>query len=220
MDWTAKGNGATAKLGPGIRFAVGKDAVRAARLLFKECASSLGFDLCFRDFARELAGLPGEYASPGGALLVAFCGSQPAGCVAMRPRGLGACEMKRLYVRHTWRGRGVERLLVENVAEMAHDSGYRIMRVEALPWMRRAIAGYRSLGFEPPPPTRDHAPTGTHLLELDLTGYRPREPRVVGLHDSIGAQRPVVPRYGPAQASWASDSELRPKRCISGHREL
>jgi len=170
MDETDKGNGATAKLPYGIRFAHGNEAVRDARLLFKECASSLGFDLRLQDFARELAELPGECVSPAGALLVAFCDGQPSGCVAMRPLGTSMCEMKRLYVRHTYRGKGVGRQLVETVVKIARESGHKAMRLDTLPWMRQAIEAYRSLGFRPIPPYRDNPIAGTQSLELDLSG--------------------------------------------------
>ena len=170
MDETDKGNGATGKPPYTIRFADGNEAVRDARLLFKECASSLGFDLRFRDFARELAELPGEYVSPGGALLVAFCDGQPGACVAMRPLGTGACEMKRLYVRHIYRGKGVGRHLVETIVKVARESGHKAMRLDALPWMGHAIASYSSLGFKPIPPYRRNPIAGTQSLELNLTG--------------------------------------------------
>lgn len=170
MDETDKGNRATGKLPYTIRFVDDNEAVRDACLLFKECASSLGFDLRFRDFARELAELPGEYVSPGGALLVAFCDGQPSGCVAMRPLGTGVCEMKRLYVRHTYRGKGLGRQLVETVVKIARESGHKAMRIDTLPWMRQAIAGYRSLGFGPIPPYRYNHIAGTQSLELNLTG--------------------------------------------------
>ena len=188
MDETDKGNGAAGKLCHGIRLSEGNEAVADARLLFKECASSLGFDLSLRDFAHEVAELPGEYVSPTGALLVALCDGQPCGCVAMRPLEAGVCEMKRLHVRHTCRGKGLGRRLVDAVAWIARESGYNAMRVNTLPWMRDAIAGYRSLGFEPLPPHRNNPIAGTQSLELALTGYQPHHPRVVALRPPIERQ--------------------------------
>lgn len=199
MDETDKSNGATGKLPYGIRVVDGNEAVRDARLLFKEwCASSFGFDVSFQDFARELAELPGEYVSPTGALLVAFCDGRPGGCVAMRPLGAGLCEVERLYVRHTYRGKGVGRRLVETVVNIARESGYKAMRVNALPWMREAIASYRSLGFESIPPYRYSPIAGTQTLELHLTGW---QPPVAELHHLFERRQLGRLRYGPMRVS-------------------
>ena len=44
----------------------GAAALDAARDIFREYADGLGVDLAFQDFEAELAGLPGDYAPPGG----------------------------------------------------------------------------------------------------------------------------------------------------------
>ena len=76
--------------------------IETVRVLFREYAQSLHIDLCFQNFKAELQGLPGDYAAPSGALLLALVNGQAAGCVAMRPLPdsdhTNACEMKRLYV--------------------------------------------------------------------------------------------------------------------------
>src|SRR5436305_1122759 len=85
------------------------------RLLFREYAESLGFDLCFQNFEQELAELPGPYAPPFGCLLLATVGDEPAGCVALKRLSDGVSEMKRLYVRKPYRKTGLGRTLVEQI---------------------------------------------------------------------------------------------------------
>src|SRR5690242_17619861 len=85
--------------------------IAQARELFLEYAESLGFSLCFQSFDQELAGLPGDYAPPEGRLLVAEYRSKLAGCVALHRLESGICEMKRLYLRSPFRGKGLGRVL-------------------------------------------------------------------------------------------------------------
>ena len=100
-------------------------------------------------FEAELAGLPGKYAPPEGALLVAYVDGQPAGCVAMRDLGEGSCEMKRMFVPGPFRGLGVGRALAERVVEAAREAGYRRIRLDTSRNQIEAIGLYRRIGFKP-----------------------------------------------------------------------
>ncbi len=112
-----------------------------------EYADSIAESLCFQGFEAEFAGLPGKYAPPGGRLLLALDGDRPAGCVALRDLGGGTCEMKRLYVAPSHRGRGLGGLLVEAILGQAREAGHRRMVLDSLPEMASAIALYRAFGF-------------------------------------------------------------------------
>jgi putative acetyltransferase len=140
-----------------------------ARELFLEYARSLGFDLCFQNFEQELAGLPGDYAPPEGRLLLAKCEGQLAACVALHKLDSGVCEMKRLYLRPEFRGRGLGRALTERVVAEARQIGYRRMRLDSVePVMKDAVAMYRKLGFKEIAPYCANPIAGAMYMELEL----------------------------------------------------
>ena len=142
------------------------------RLLFRAYAASLNVDLCFQDFAAELASLPGDYASPRGALLLARVDGAPAGCCALRPLDnvdyANACEMKRLYVRPELRGLGLGRQLAEAILDQARQAGYSCVLLDTLDDMEAARALYDELGFADIPPYYYNPIPGAHYLKCDL----------------------------------------------------
>src|SRR3954470_5055609 len=91
------------------------EEIPAIRALFLEYGNSLGFNLCFQSFDQELAGLPGDYAPPEGRLLLAQYDGALAGCVALHKLEPHVCEMKRLYLRRQFRGKGAGRALAESI---------------------------------------------------------------------------------------------------------
>jgi len=145
-----------------------KEYVEQVRELFKEYEASLGISLCFQNFDKELAGLPGDYAPPSGRLYLAFDDAQPIGCVGLRKISDEVCEMKRLYVRPLARGKGVGRKLVLRLVNDARRRGYQRMRLDTLPSMKRALALYQSMGFKPIEPYRENPVEGARFLELTL----------------------------------------------------
>jgi putative acetyltransferase len=143
--------------------------IAQARELFLEYAQSLGFSLCFQGFDKELAGLPGDYSPPEGRLLLVECEGQLAGCVALHKLEPGICEMKRLYLRSQFRGKGLGRALAERIIGEARQIGYQRIRLDTVePIMKDAVAMYRKLGFTEIPPYRPNPIAGAMYMELEL----------------------------------------------------
>jgi putative acetyltransferase len=148
------------------------DELAATSGIFREYAISLGFDLCFQDFEGEIATLPGDYAAPRGALLLAKVNGEVAGCCALRPLDssdyVNAAEMKRLYVRPGFRGLGLGRQLAEAILDEARIDGYDSVLLDTLDDMEIARAMYEELGFREIPPYYHNPLAGAHYLKVDL----------------------------------------------------
>jgi len=145
-----------------------EEQLNIARELFEEYAASLNFEICFQNFAAELAQLPGHYAPPSGRLLLAFHNGRAAGCVALRQMEDGVCEMKRLYVRPEFRGSGIGKALAEAVVCQAREIGYKIMRLDTVSSMNRAQSVYESLGFVDTTPYCFKPLEGVRYMELKI----------------------------------------------------
>ncbi|QOI98978.1 MAG: GNAT family N-acetyltransferase [Phycisphaeraceae bacterium] len=143
--------------------------IEEAGRLFAEYAAGLPFSLEYQGFSAELRGLPGVYSPPRGAILIAWEGGSAAGVVAVRPMAeAGACEMKRLYVRPAWRGRGVGRALVEGIVSAARGMGYGVMRLDTSAEMSAARATYERAGFRECARYNDDPDPTTVYYSLDL----------------------------------------------------
>jgi putative acetyltransferase len=143
--------------------------IAQARELFLEYAQSLGFSLCFQNFDKELAGLPGDYAPPEGRLLLAEYQGQLVGCVALHKLEPDICEMKRLYLRAQARGKGLGRILATHIIEEARQIGYQRMRLDTVePVMKDAVAMYRKIGFREIAPYCPNPMSGVIYMELQL----------------------------------------------------
>ena len=144
--------------------------IDTARWLFREYENFLGVDLCFQDFEKELTELPGKYAPPQGALLLALVDEEVAGCVAVRKFETNICEMKRLYIRPHYRGDKIGRMLAEKIIAEAIKLGYSKMLLDTLTPLKEAMSLYRSLGFRKRDPYYHNPLPGVVYWELDLRG--------------------------------------------------
>jgi GNAT superfamily N-acetyltransferase len=138
------------------------------RALFEEYARAIDVGLCFQNFSAELEKLPVMYGPPEGALLMARAGSKTAGCVGVRRFREDICEMKRLYVRLTYRGRHLGRRLAEEAASRARELGYRTMVLDTLSSMQTAHELYASMGFQSSSAYHPNLLPGVKYFVLDL----------------------------------------------------
>ena len=163
-----------------IRPARSRRDLESARALFVEYATSIKVDLCFQDFERELATLPGAYAPPRGRLLLAGGPDAAFGCIALRPlasgcgcgstgaESAGRGEVKRLYVQPMRRGERWGERLARELLDQARAIGYRELKLDTLDWMAEARALYASLGFRECAPYYRNPLAGAVYMSLSL----------------------------------------------------
>jgi GNAT superfamily N-acetyltransferase len=172
---------------PGIKVsqiveAVSEEQLEQVRTLFREYQAELVPQYRAQSLESELAGLPGVYAPPKGKLLLATVAGQPVGCVGLRPFPQeGACEMKRLYVRPTFRGGKAGKLLVEQLVQQARALGYSRLRLDTHPpTMQAAVTMYRKFGFREVAPEPAERVEGLLYMELLLLPTQTLEQRPSG----------------------------------------
>lgn len=76
----------------------------------------------------------------------------PAACTGIKLFGTDYGEIKRMYVRPPFRGRGFARMLLNHVADHAQANGVDLLRLETGILQREAIGLYERMGFERIPP--------------------------------------------------------------------
>jgi ribosomal protein S18 acetylase RimI-like enzyme len=152
----------------GVESVAGGSAVDEAHRLMLAYARSVDFAHCFEDIEAELEELPGEYAPPGGCLLLSREEGRAVGCVAVRRLTDEVCELKRLYVEPAARGTGRGRALTLAAVDLARGMGYRAVRLETLESMEAARGLYRSLGFVEDPSRRQDAAGPVVVMERAL----------------------------------------------------
>jgi len=76
----------------------------------------------------------------------------PAGCGGVQICGTEYGELKRMYVRPRFRGRGLGKLVLTHLAEYARERGVRLLRLETGIYQKEAIGLYEGSGFRRVPP--------------------------------------------------------------------
>lgn len=175
-----------------VVLARGKREFLRARSLFLEYSRDIGQDLGFQDFSRELTELDTRYGPDEGGILLLRVGRLWAGCAAVRRVEGKTAELKRMFVRPGFRGRGFGRLLAETALARARRLGFDAVRLDTLPQMKEAAGLYRSLGFREIGPYRYNPVPGAKFFEVKLkdrrTGVRPRTGRKIRRTKNIPAR--------------------------------
>ena len=155
-----------------LRAPLTREELAEVRHIFEAYAQTLSVDLGFQEFDAELEALPGDYAAPRGALLLAWVDDKVAGCCALRPLDnvdyANAAEMKRLFVHPAFRGLGLGRLLADAILDAARLADYSCVLLDTLNEMETARALYEDLGFAEVPPYYHNPHAGAHYLKVDL----------------------------------------------------
>ncbi len=164
-----------------VRLILAYDRPQEVGMLFSEYTEMLiAGDETFRKYLEiqhyeeELKHLEAKYGMPGGRLYLAYWGAdgELAGCVGLRRLDDRNCEMKRLYVRPQFRGRGIGERLVRRIIGDAEEIGYAHMLLDTLPFLEGALRMYERLGFYEIPCYNDSPMEASIYLRLDLPADR------------------------------------------------
>lgn len=142
---------------------------QAAVTLFKEYAQGLGIDLQFQQFDQELQVIPTRYGPPQGELWLIQDGDQWVGCAALKQLDEHTCELKRMYIQPTYRGRGLADQLMEQALTTGRDLGYQIMKLDSLRRLTPALKLYQRFGFRETVPYNYNPETDVVYFEKQLT---------------------------------------------------
>lgn len=125
--------------------------LEAVKLLFQAYQQGLGIPLDFQNFEAELQGLPGKYAPPKGSLCLASWQlkdiKEAIGCFGLYPLEEEVCELKRLFLKPEYQGRGLGKTLMAHALQKAKRLGYRKLRLDSLRRLEAALRLYQQFGF-------------------------------------------------------------------------
>jgi hypothetical protein len=123
-----------------------KDDYEAVVALVTRVLGEYGFAAHVGGVQRDLAAIEEGYSSRGG-FWVAEMDGAITGTVAIRPKEGATCELKRLYVSASFRGRGVGRALYEHAEAFARGAGYEKIWLDSSRKFASARRLYEKNGF-------------------------------------------------------------------------
>lgn len=142
--------------------------VREYTDMIREQESQASETLSYQHLDEELMNIEKKYGNPGGRMYLFLVGKNTAGCAALTGNDNDYCEIKRLYVRPEYRGRGFSKLLCAKIIEDARAIGYKYMRLDTFPFMKSALRLYENLGFEYIEKYNDNPANNAIFMQLTL----------------------------------------------------
>lgn len=137
--------------------------------LFQAYAKAIGIDLAFQNFDTELNNLKVQYHEPDGTLFLIYSQeNQPIGCVGIRKLDDSICELKRMYLKASFRGKGIGKRMMEESIKAARKMGYEKIRLDTLATMTPAIKLYKKYDFHEIAPYRFNPIEGAIYFEKAL----------------------------------------------------
>ncbi len=108
----------------------------------------LDADLIRRYGEHEVHGLrPADVVDAAFVFLIAWIEGQAVGCGGLRPLDGGTAEIKRMFVRPAFRGRGIARQILASIEARAHERGHSYLQLETGVGQPEAIRLYERAGF-------------------------------------------------------------------------
>lgn len=133
---------------PDYHFAVTDTDYTEAAVLFKEYAAWLNIDLGFQHFEEELRELKTIYTKPYGGIILCSNGREYIACAGIRKIYAQNAELKRMFVKPSFRGKGIASTLLKMALQLANDCGYKKVKLDTLNTMLPAMALYKKFGFK------------------------------------------------------------------------
>jgi len=149
-------------------FARTDEEYELSKKIFLEYAEELGFDLCFQNFEEEIKFIKTQYGKPKGGIILIKLNNDIIGCIGVRKLENRVGELKRMYIKRTFRNKGYGKELLYKAIELAREFNYKKLRLDTLPTMDKAIKLYKEAGFIEIEPYRYNPITETIFFELEI----------------------------------------------------
>jgi DNA-binding MarR family transcriptional regulator/GNAT superfamily N-acetyltransferase len=137
-------------------------AQEAVGQYFAELRERFDFDAAGLD-TKDAAGL----RPPGGVFVLAVSDGEPIACGGVQTLEPSVGEIKRMWVRDSWRGAGLGSRLLRHLEDRARQLGHLTVRLDTNQTLSEAIAMYERAGYRPIGRYNDN-PHATNFFEKSL----------------------------------------------------